>query len=660
MTRGTASVSGSDLAVSERARVAMVADALVGGLGRFPDALPFIYILIDSLTAGLGMQCEFMVVSGGNAVITSLDVEFVAHPDTTATFGVASITVAAQTEKDAIDGAALIRDVHKRLRRVAPSQLREMEQRIRHGCEKWQKRILSISRLSQESNSFSLLEPIEKQLDRMLDGYRTNNGLKIDVALTSVMADGRQCVFGPLKLSDNIKPEIQLQKAVLEAAATGFCKWSSKRGTSADQVFSVPCVVGDVPWAIFYCSFARLDWGGGTLLYRDVLPRLLEHVRQLARTAYVSLLLDVMDEELAKGGDIGAINARWEELARVFPFTFPQLKAAQSAKKGANDFTYRGAQWVVQPVPNRYFLVKISDSSGDSWGDISELQVHIERSIEARLRIARFESSTAASILAQDVSHEFKNLTQDIAVLARGVSLEAGIEAGVPKHILDAVQVMTVYARQLNAISLALFELTSPEVKHKFRASDDACPLLRAAIRVMLELRAKSELGFVVEDEVDFDDAIRLLASTYGRMRTVGGSRKVSALDQLGDLIEIPSVTLLLFAASEPVRNIRVIEHQDVSTPIKARTRIVPQAQEVVLVQETIEAVHTPRTPIPPSRGAERVNRLLPQGFCQICPSITPRESEGNFTPATDCSQGVVVIRETHFVVSGRPFPERE
>ena len=442
-----------------------------------------------------------------------------------------------------------------------------------------------------------------------------------------------------------------LPRAVYRAAATGFAQWSS---AGDYNILAVPCMVGSFPWAIIYTKCRKPSWLEGYRLYRDVLPRLLQDIRIQARSSYLFELLYMTDIEL--GRDIPTlkhINEQWTTLSKCFPFSVPRFETQHDVSLEISKLNEEGAL-VLEPSQNPYFPTKIgAEDRQQSWGDISDLVPVIEAGIHSRVKIA----GLAKANLAQAIAHEFKNLTSELAVISQDLQLKSRTSTMNSGSVLRQLSsVVGIHGLQLNGISLALFELATPGSERKFEISEDAPDLVRAALRINLEMRALTQVEFEVDDDLAFDQAVHLIYHTYGRR--LGRQRRTKTPDSLQLLIKLINdsrVAFLLFATAEPVRNIRVFEQlqgQHISS-VRAWTYNDVKTSEIVLVQETTEACHAPRQSIK-SRGSARVNRLLPSSFCYINPEVKTTQWIPNLALDGE-DHGVRIQRETRIKVIGRP-----
>lgn len=414
----------------------------------------------------------------------------------------------------------------------------------------------------------------------------------------------------------------------------------------ATQAIFVPIHVGETPWLSLYQFIRPNSWRALFRFYRDEVGPLADRARAAARHAFLGCLARDLGDFARGGGTIAHLNKlndEWFKASMVFPF--PVIRAESVDNNAGGDLDVGPARLGLtideesRPLPRQvhHESMTLDDVRSGLKGDAFELAHHFA------------DIKWRTDSMAQAVAHEFKNLSGELAVRAK--NLDALVKSHVTEQsVLAALRGIAIEGQWLNAISLGLFDLTSTEASARFEESSESVALLRAALRIMLELRAQNDRNLRVHDDLTFSDAVKFLESIYGREPTV--AHRWNPWRALPHLMK-PPAALLLFAAAEPVRNVRIDElAQGVDPTITAWTAIGVTPGTVLLFQEATEALYTTRSPMY-SKGAARANTILPPNFCSIMTSVMPAP-DPNFTTV---GNSLRVRRITTITAVGRPKP---
>ena len=639
-----------------------IGDALISSLVRFRDPVAFVYTVLDYLVVATGVEAGMTVDVDDWVLSTSPEpmpkgIELV---DTK----IGSLQIRWPLCPMAEPTLKFFSSLSHWLDSSSGSFLSDMSTQFARARPHWSERKVSFGRIKNAGSEapaplYAFYDSLSPSLAEYLsDTSALSPNLNIAFAYGSDTGDIHLWCGShrkrALKGITDVEEE-DLPRAVYRAAATGFAQWSSTG--DGYNILAVPCVVGGFPWAIIYTKCKRPYWLEGYRLYRDVLPRLLQDIRIQARSSYLVELLFMTDIELGRDiPTIQHINEQWTTLSKCFPFSVPRLDPRSGIATDLSKL-HEEAALSFEPERNQYFPLTIGDKNRgktQTWGDIVDLVPVIESGIRSRLKIA----GLAKANLAQAIAHEFKNLTSELAVISQDLQHKARMasSSSSDSKLRDLSSIVGIHGLQLNGISLALFELATPGSENRFVASDDAVELVRAALRINLELRALTQSEFSVHDELSFEQAVGLMNRTYGRIVRQRRYKPTDPLQLLVKLVNDSRVAFLLFATAEPVRNIRIFEQlpqQEEPPAIRAWTDYDHEHGELVLVQETTEAPHAPRNSVV-SRGSARVNRLLPSSFCYINPEVRTTLWMPNLALSGD-DEGVTIRRETRIKVLGRP-----
>ncbi len=643
-------------------RVHLVGDALVGSMDRFRDPVAFVYTVLDYLVVAFGVEGGITAQLASRKTPDSDEKQDwcvstyppgyeCTYETKPVTIGKVCFKICGQNSFDTDSVFNSLNTLKRWFNCEYPLFPEFMAQQFWKASQCWTGGQIPYSDFGLSELAPKVLKPICDSLKQRMQSYQSGY-MKLSIALIYASGNGkmkvRQAVHGGPRTDNTEVPE-----AVFLACATGFTQWSS----SVERQFTiaVPCMVGGFPWAVVYMDCPSPSWLHGYHLYRDVLPRLFEDIRSQAWSSYLDELIKATDAVFGSdNANTQLLNKRWGALSLVFPFSVPQFPDMNVVENGGVDaFSKRLHDTSVSltPKPNQFFPSIIGNDTNQTWGDIADVVPVLKSAITSRLNV----SDKSKENLAQDIAHEFKNLTQNLALKATTLHQRLKSLDTECKQTQNLAKSVAIYGMQLNPVSLALYELASPDAVKRFEPSEDAISLLQAALRVMLELRAISEDGFEVVDDLNFDDAVELLRNTYGRQGKYAYRHRGDTIAELGDLIELQPVVFLLFAASEPVRNVCINKPlESSSVPIKAWTGVCHKTGETILFQESVESSHTPEAL--PSNGAKRTNKLLPETFCYIEPDVVPCDPNDNFTPANDSANGIVVRRKTRIKVFGRPI----
>jgi len=648
-------------------RVSLVGDALVGSMDRFRDPVAFVFTFLDYLVVAFGVEGGIIAEVGDQAEsesskqapwrVSTLPVGYECGSETKPLLiGGVRFTICGRVTFDTVETHDSLATLKRWFASEYPSFSEVVTQQFKKASQVWVGKSLPHNCFAPSDTAPEATRAIYDSIWRGLResmGNSLSGAIGLNLALAFANGERQmkvwQAVDGNLPRDEPAMPE-----AVLRAFATGFAQWST--GIDERCTLAVPCAVGGFPWAVIYSECPSPAWLHGYHLYRDVLPRLLEDIRGQARNAYLSALIGTTDAEFSRENpSTRFLRERWEDVSRSFPFSVPQLPEELASEGDGPDVFATGLQRsavLLLPVRNQNFLSVVGNEPSQTWGDIADMATVLGSAIGSRLGVA----SLAKANVAQAIAHEFKNLTADLAVVAQDLERKAWALDTPANVIGELAKVIGIQGQQLNGVSLALFELATPGAESRFEASDDSIYLLRAAVRIMLELRSMTQAGFAVEDTLSFEDSVALLRRTYGSSQPRPHRRRRDGLRVLARLINVMPVAFLLAAAAEPVRNVRIVEQlQGADETARAWTDVDVARSEVLLLQETVEAPHTPRGSIL-SRGAVRANRLFPRTFCRIDPSVRPVDTTANFRLTE--RGGVVVVRETRIRVFVRPTRE--
>jgi len=446
-------------------------------------------------------------------------------------------------------------------------------------------------------------------------------------------------------------------RALARAYSTGFAHWSERGPESGGRWLAVPCTIANAAWVIILCECKAPYWQSSLAYYRDTLARLLEAIRMAARSAYVDQVLTVLEVQLESSGwapDL--LNKSWRDLGNNFPFAIPELVTVSEEQRVDQSTALRlsGRYWSVHPKPNPYFRTLIAADTDEPWGDIGDLSHSLQRSIRARLRA----EERAKGDLAQSVAHEYKNLTRNISVLADKVETDVNTDISSSEGVRVGVGRLTLQIKQLSRVALTLFEMTKPGAGMSFVKADDMLEIFRSALRIMLYIRSSYEFdhqSLDVIDDLSLDDAINLLSFTYSvPLDRRGRQRRQPLESKLKKLLSSMPVQFLLFAAHEPVNNMRVGEGNITGEAvIGAWTAIDEEAGECLLFQQTLEPADATRNHA--SGGADRTNAILPETFCRIQPVVEVVNVEQPEQGRDQRQNLIKITRVTRIMIYGRP-----
>jgi hypothetical protein len=210
---------------------------------------------------------------------------------------------------------------------------------------------------------------------------------------------------------------------------------------------------------------------------------------------------------------------------------------------------------------------------------------------------------------SQAVAHEFKNLTQDISSLGsslhdeffdaiqkmRRQAKDEQILTDLLTTPLSRLSKLSTISRLTSAVALATYWLTTPDARYSIILErDPACQIFDAAVHLVLAMCKETRQDWEIEGPT-LDQVCQTLQSVYGSADP-------------NELVERLDVALLLFAISEPVRNLR---SKDSSHP-KVFIHTEVRGQSLYICQKTFESIRPDDTET--SRAASRVNRLLSAG----------------------------------------------
>lgn len=189
--------------------------------------------------------------------------------------------------------------------------------------------------LGNESRSISDTAFVAGTLGVSLAGERTN------------VEWSRDCRSGS-------EPEDERRRSELESWMYDLIRHGSgrnKRGMPDDSsIVFMPLHVGGLPWITMFTISPpapprssdeyKAWWQRHYYLYRDVLPSLANRVSAATQLAYIDAIADIARSELDGMRSIeatrSAINQRWAELAKMYPYEVPSLQPEDSQADPAN------------------------------------------------------------------------------------------------------------------------------------------------------------------------------------------------------------------------------------------------------------------------------------------------------------------------------------
>lgn len=257
------------------------------------------------------------------------------------------------------------------------------------------------------------------------------------------------------------------------------------------------------------------------------------------------------------------------------------------------------------------------------------------------------EAGRVKRSLAQVLSHEFKNLNQDVAVLSE--LLRAAYLALPPstrkQHMstfklrLDALHLA---AQATTAFSKAAYWLAAPRLDGIELRPDPECRVFRWILYLAIHLIAASRSTWQLVGIPPIGEVLLFLKKEYGQ------SEATPASGLLDDL----SISLMLFFALEPVRNVRGV--QPVRPTVELGVDV--SSNEVRLLQTTYEP--DPSTDSIPSVAVETLMQAIRDNADWLGPfieidSIVRANSYGTEVPNVFRVQRITTIR-----VHRIPYPK--
>lgn len=182
------------------------------------------------------------------------------------------------------------------------------------------------------------------------------------------------------------------------------------------RIVYFPIHVGGTPWITLYSLSSAeraMDWMHFLHLYRQVIPRIAEQLREFARQAFIQALeeaIQVPIREQAKWStkQIDQINRSWRETSLVFPFPVPQIQRL------ATDSHNAGVQKSAFTIGDAAYEIGFTDAHPyfPSDVDFGQLTEAIKSDLTGRIRneiVSRYERRMLQLYGVLDLAHELKN-----------------------------------------------------------------------------------------------------------------------------------------------------------------------------------------------------------------------------------------------------------
>jgi hypothetical protein len=413
------------------------------------------------------------------------------------------------------------------------------------------------------------------------------------------------------------------------ALTDGVVQWSR---TALGQAICIPCTVGTEPWVglVLVHADRQAAWLHAMWLYRDLLPRLFQQIREIAAISFAQELRGHLPDHPSL--DLRVVNAAWAQVT-CFPFDSPVMEPV------APGTALRGTMRLPDGRLVRVALASQSNGSAPSW-DAPDIERHLVRTLRDHFQ-ARTQQS---EMTAQDLVHEFTHLIAPLATLAGVVARRANGLENAGELQVDA-QALWFSGSLLSTTTSTLYRLIANQgsVGGVEARADPDLLVASAVIAIHMLAREKRFDLTTLPANPDLEHAINMV------------SRHFQTEPDLMQLFKKAEFSLLLFAVNEPIRNIRPLNAPFDSNVdlIQVRASADPVAvtgPAVHIDQWTVEAVeHTMKDCW--SKGIERVNRLLPPDLCRIDPCVR----YGGATPIPGREAVRVHRRTTIFVLGGRP-----
>ena len=228
---------------------------------------------------------------------------------------------------------------------------------------------------------------------------------------------------------------------------------------------------------------------------------------------------------------------------------------------------------------------------------------NIHNSLNAAAHRA-LEAAREQRNLAQTISHEFKNLNQDVANLA-GAAKDELCSFPIPlrsklSSLESYLNALHATARATTSFCLGTYWLfSSKDSQNVSLRTDENCYLFRHIMALGIRLLKPSKpnwrlVGIPMESKI---------------VQVIGPHFDVPSKTALADLVLKPSVAVMLFLALEPIRNIKGNSTLEIEIRLKA------QGNKLSLVETSV--ANQPSSVL--SHKSDAVERLM-QAITDYCP----------------------------------------
>lgn len=319
-------------------------------------------------------------------------------------------------------------------------------------------------------------------------------------------------------------------------------------------IFYVPIHIGGLPWLeVFTLSAAGEAREKHYFLYRDVIPQLGTALSTALQAAYATVLVNSFAKNLGRRPDthdlIDVVNTEWHRAAAWYPY--PSLKLSASASGSGSGLPFE------LPDGSRCFLTAVRGPLPQLIFRMFDEAMLRDRVLQG-IKIAIADAKATRSGITTSLAHEFKNFTSPIAVatstICNRIDQYPDNVAGIPdlEHYSRQARNITLLVNRL-AFAFHAEMIGLPQTLKPIANVEEASLVLRAALFLVTSVVRNPNRPVLFEDLPSLEMCLKILSPYLP-------SLPLQATE--GDLFErSASLSLLVGCLSEPVRNIRIVNH---------------------------------------------------------------------------------------------------